>query len=677
MNQADYMVKMPQSLRKQIEAEPVYASWLKQGYTLERLLTDPVAMETVYNRMTDRERRVLQLIVSRIGCEPFDAGRLEKLAAPVMSGADAKVGFLLLLRKGICFTFRKSWGEHTYVMSHDALALWQRILYAAEPENGVTGDHSPAVELTEAGGLGLAHDMFQMLVYLHYEGVKLTKSGTFHKRHLQKLNELLSLRDDAFEGTGIKYAYADVYPLTIAVMLECLTRLKLLEQRGEELALGEAAARQWLALTEAGQTAVLYSLWRPVAFPAAVWLQHAALWLERWPTGIWLHADDLLRWLDKHKLTRHDEVADSAESQTAELERQWIKPLVAFGWMEKGRTPLGDSCYRWRMNPVERADEEQNDGRFYVQPDFEVLVPPDVPFAARWELAAFADLRKLDSITVYALSKNSLQRGLESGRTVDGLIRFLTRYAMYELPDNVRLTLEQWSKPFGKLSLSQAILLRCDTPDVADNVARLPGAADCFIERLGDCAWLVKPDKLKPLGALLDKSGWMPGKLALLDGTGGRLATSAAPGDGCALKLADQDGKLATTAADSWQELPVADKGFIYSRHSVGYFEMEQRLPHIAELYPDLNGVPAGWMKDYRTYHASTRREIVEKALEWKAALQVRLDGQDRFVAPRKLQETRGTWSMVGLEQSELQEVSLLADQWQEMKMIVPGINDI
>ncbi|UUZ95851.1 hypothetical protein LJK87_16520 [Paenibacillus sp. P25] len=66
--------------------------------------------------------------------------------------------------------------------------------------------------------------------------------------------------------------------------------------------------------------------------------------------------------------------------------------------------------------------------------------------------------------------------------------------------------------------------------------------------------------------------------------------------------------------------------------------------------------------------------------------MQVRKEGKDYRILPRKLQETRGTWCLTGWEPLSLDagdapvlsgsEIRWLADEWQEMKLIVPGIND-
>jgi hypothetical protein len=669
---------MPGELKARIEAEAIYATWLQRGETLESLWKSPVIMETVYNRLSVREKNVLHILVTSFGSEPFDWVKLERLCLHVMSGAEAKVGFLLLLKKGLVYMFRKTWGEHVYVLAEEALSLWQQILFGCDDGRMVRLPDNSAIDGIEGTETCLASLLFQTLVYIAQNDLKLTKNGTLHKKQLQNWLELLPIDDGEFHGSALKYAFADVYPVKLAVIMEFLLRLQLIEQRGDQLCLRELAVRRWLSLSESEQNKQLYLIWKTVVFPGTAWLQHAALLLERQPEGVWLGAQGLLQWLRSHNIVPASGGGPAADNELLDqLVQQWIRPLTAFGWMETAVSRAeGEAagCYRWRMHPLVPSVSlsEETDERFYVQPDFEILVPPDVPYTVRWELSFIADRLKSDQVSVYKLSKESLQRGLENGRKLKDSLEFLERYALYGIPDNVRLTLEQWAKPFGKVQLAEVLLLRCEDSEVAEAVRKLPGSADCLVEELGERAWIIRADRLKKLTELLDKAGWMPGKMTL-------LGDSSLPGtrnESSPDLISLEESKGHSGEFQSNGELPLADKGFLYSRHTFIYFEMEQKIPDIRDLYPDLQGVPQGWMKDYRTYHASTRREMVEKAMEWKTALQVRHNGRDQVIAPRKLQETRGSWSMTGLEQSNLQEVCLFPDDWQEMKIIVPGIND-
>jgi hypothetical protein len=704
MNHSYYLGRMQQGLKEKIEAESVYAGWIKQGLTLEHIWRDAAMMKVVYDQLSARERQVLLLLVTSIGCEPFDWVKLERLASASMSGAEAKVGFLLLLKKGLLHTFRKSWGEHLYVMAHDAMALWQQIVWAHEDRELLIvsreDEASQSIEQSDASGVGLAHALFQSMVYISDNELKLTKNGTLHKRQLQKWAELLPLHEEWLRGCGIQYAYADVYPVSVAVVWDVLARLEVLEQGPEAIVLQEEGAKRWLLLSEAEQNKQLYAMWKQVVFPAESWLQHMVLLLERQPEAVWLKADGILQWLRKHGMAVEAPMMDD-EQRLRQMEERWLLPLLAFGWIEKGQGSADEGSallYRWRKHPLadvrledlaapaapEAAEametSEAAGGCLYVQPDFEVLVPPDAAFAVRWELSAIADHLHSDSMSVYIISKESLQRGLENGRRIDQIIAFLEQHAIYGIPENVKMTLAQWAKPFGKVRLVQALLLRCEDIEVAKAVNKLPGVADCLLEPIGQQAWLIQAERLESLTALLDKAGWMTGNLVIMDG-------SESSGKLLHRPIMIEAELLAERETERWPQSQLqsqlqlqtrlqqkAGNGFIYSRQPFVHFEMELLLPAVEELYPNLKEVPTAWMKEYRLYHPTTRKEIVEKAIEWKTLLQIRIDGADHVLVPAKLQETRGTWSVTGLEEQQRKEICLFPGDWQEMRIILPGI---
>jgi hypothetical protein len=683
MNQAYYLGRMQQELKARIESDSVYASWVKQGLTLEQIGCDPAIMQSIYSQLTMRERQVLFAVVAFIGCEPFDWARLQSYTASSMSAAETKVGFLLLVNKGILYTFRKSWGEFVYVMAHDSLLLWQQILWAdgqiVVSIANQAEDISRYIELTEQGGPGIADAILQSLVYLSQNELKLGKNGTLHKRQLHNWAQLLPIRDEWLSAAGIAYAYDDIYPASIAIVLDFMIRLQIVEMGKERILIHNEAAKQWLLLSVAEQNKRIYELWKQVVFPAECWLQHAILLLERQLGEDWISLEAVIQWLRKCGIIRAGSIAvDSAMMN--QLEDRWLLPLLAFGWLEKGichAASKGDTgWYRWRKHPLAAVAGSQplaavagsqpleTAGRFYVQPDFEVLVPPDTPIAIRWELSAIADHCHTDQMSQYKISKKSLARGIGSGRAIDHIINFLERHALYGIPDNMRLTLEQWAKPLGKVRMEQALLLRCEDVTVAASINKLPGISECLLEPIGDQTWLVRAEMLPVLTALLDNAGWMTGKIVARDGS-----NSTQIDEGQALML-----DTAELTRYERVEQKIAAVGFIYSRQPVVHFEMGQQLHVIEDVYPNLDHVPVAWMKEYRTYHPTTRKEIIEAAIAWGTAIQIRVAGLDRKIVPSRIQETRGTWSLTGFEDPLYQEVCLLHDEWQEMKIMLPGL---
>ncbi|TVY08727.1 helicase-associated domain-containing protein [Paenibacillus cremeus] len=677
MNYSELLRRMPAALQSSLEEEEAYAPWLERGETLERIWANPVVIETVYNRMNPAERTVLRLLVRRIGCEPFDYGRLEKAAASDLSGAEARLGFVGLLRKGFVFAFRKSWGEYVYLLPEDGFRLWQRLLF---PEGPMVTADSAHVESWDSRSSELQDDLLQTLVLTAQQGLKLTKNGTLTKKQLQKLLELIRLDEHRLHGAAIKYAYADSYPLKAAVVLDMLLRLQLIGQEEDQFMLQTEMLQAWLLLPAAERTHRLYLIWKQLTCPAVAWMQHAALIVERMAEcAEWFKAEDMIAWLAAHDLLTDDPPADIA----SQLEGQWLQPLVGLGWMEEGREHGGAGVwYRWSRDPLAKGSGivKDGDGGLIVQPDFDILVPPDVPSTVVWELCCLADLVQQDQVCVYKLTKSSVRRALEHGRTAEGIVQFLERHALYGVPEHVRLGVEQWAKPFGKTRFMQAVLLRCADEETVRIVERLLEAGKYGQEKLGERDFIVSPEGVKPLTAALEKAGFMPGQLPLWSGTSDEQAEM---GHASYPEFQGHSEALSRSMF-GFPSVWSSEKGLIYSRTSVGYFEMEAQIPSTADLYPELQDIPAVWLRDYRAYHASTRKEIVERAIRMKTALQIRKDGSDYRIVPQKVQETRGTWSMTGISRMEESgaapeitgEVRLLADEWQEMKLILPGIND-
>ncbi|SCW39555.1 Helicase conserved C-terminal domain-containing protein [Paenibacillus tianmuensis] len=681
MNYAQLLMRMPRELKSQLEAETIYAPWLGQGASLCQIWTDPVVMETVCNRLSRSERTVLEAVVRRISSEPFDDAELERAAVGPLSGAEVKMGLAGLLRKGIVFSFLKTWGEPLYLMPEDGFACWQSVLFP-EMSSGL-GESPGSAGLSPAPALpaepNLARDLFYTMVLAAEQGLKLTKNGTLHKKQLQKLSERVRLREEALEPLSLKYAYADTYSPKIALVLDMLLRLQLVVSEDEELKLGVEAVDAFLDKPLAAQMRRLYSLWKTLALPAAAWQQHAVCLLERVTDGTWITAEQLLERLETFGLLPGTLECGERAERTRYLLRLWLEPLAALGFLEQGSDPIGGPVtYRWTF-PLGLRDElagedEAEDGGLMVQPDFELLVPPDVAGKVRWELCCLADLVARDQVSVYKLSKESVKRALENGRTAAEICDFLERHALYGVPDHVRLSIGQWAKPYGKTVFTQALLLRCADDETARTVAKLPAASPYVKEMLNGRDFLIAAADAKPLAVALEKAGFMPGLPAFPAAqteTDGEMRASRFP------KLSAEQ----TVSVKKLHTVEPLDKGLIYSRNSVGFLRLQTRLPETSDVYPSLQDIPPTWLRDYRNYHVSTRKEIVEKAIEMRSVLQIRKNGADFRIVPRKVQETRGTWCMTGLglsggAQDETSEVRWLAEEWQEMRLILPGIND-
>ena len=55
--------------------------------------------------------------------------------------------------------------------------------------------------------------------------------------------------------------------------------------------------------------------------------------------------------------------------------------------------------------------------------------------------------------------------------------------------------------------------------------------------------------------------------------------------------------------------------------------ELDHSLPDITSIVPDLNRIPIMWTRDWRSYHGSTAKQMMEQALELSAKLEIAVEG--------------------------------------------------
>ncbi len=155
--------------------------------------------------------------------------------------------------------------------------------------------------------------------------------------------------------------------------------------------------------------------------------------------------------------------------------------------------------------------EEMNE-RFLVQPDFEIMVPPGVSFADRWELEAASQHLSSDGVSLYRITKESFLFACENGRTAEGVLHFLESRSMYGLSGNIVSTLRGWGEQYGRTQLQEAVLLRCRDRETAEAVERMESAAPLLLGRLGEKDFIVNAAQKEELEELLYRSGLSPKK---------------------------------------------------------------------------------------------------------------------------------------------------------------------
>ncbi|MGG6310060.1 helicase-associated domain-containing protein [Paenibacillus macerans] len=629
------------------------------------------------------ELSALKQLFRRFAGQPFKLEQANAAAAGSVSGADIRAAIPALLGSGHAAAVRKAWGEKLYYLPLNQLLRQQTWEYAE-----LHAQDSERITLRREAKPGLALDLFRAACWIAGNGLRLTAKGTIHQKERSKLETRIRLSERDVAGLDLNYPHPDVYSPALAIVLDLLLARGLIAKDRSLWRLNPAALASWLALDiQAMNLALLRELLQRYV-PADAPLQHVALRLAAADirAGFWYSLEELIGALQEQGLLESGMPEDRGRWIAA-----WLEALCGCGWLELGDHPEDGMMFRWLIDReglaalsgegTEGGDPGALDadpgssfgrpiashpaGRVIVQPDFELLVPPDVPFTVRFELEACAEHVASDVMSVYRLSRASVDQASRYGRTPQDILAWLTEHAA-GVPEPVRSALEQWGREIGRTSLTEALLLSCADPEAADRIASIAALRD-KLERIGPRHFLVDAERATEVYKALDNERLAPpNRRTAADAEveypkPAELAQSA--GDGSGLRM----------------EQAAGNQGWIYKGADLHFYEPDREAPSREELFPDCSGVPAMWWKEMRSYHSSTARQLVDKALEWRTKLALQIGGDTVVCVPLDV-EGETVWrlrmrvlpsaSAVAEPQGEMW---LAPGDWQGIRLILPA----
>lgn len=237
--------------------------------------------------------------------------------------------------------------------------------------------------------------------------------------------------------------------------------------------------------------------------------------------------------------------------------------------------------FRWRVGRDEPAasykgtayEPKAAPGKIIVQPDFEILVPPDVAFSVRFELEACCEHVATDVMSVYRLTRASVEGASRYGRTPEEVSAFLTGHAAF-VPEPVLNALEQWGSEIGRTSFAEVLLLRCADAGAADRIASL-SALHGTVERIGPLDFIVNAEREAEVRKALAAERLAPP---------GRRSAEAEPDYP---RLTGRNSPPADASVFGWLE-GTGGQGWIYQGTDLHFYEPDDELPDDGQLFPGL-----------------------------------------------------------------------------------------
>lgn len=673
MNVQQLLFKLSEERLERYIQAPVWRLAKERGLSWQESAKAKEVIQEAAHLLTPYAAAVLKEMLRLFAAVPVEGERLinEIRMHTTLSGAECQLGVAELEEAGILFSVRKVWGESLYFVPLDCFAHWQQTLFPCT----VMPLTSNARERLMDGVMRpfcrpLGRQLLSAFSVLARSGLELTERGTLSKKTVAKLVQAVDLEEQWLKSFELKWAHQESYPLTAAFILEAASALGLLRTFEGTLQWDEDMLGNWLKLEEEARDRQLRDWCFTLFLSAGAASAHVAAALYGLQAGLWYSEREMEKWLDE----THINTGIAAELNRGRSEPSWFGLFHSMGWLElvdcndSGNMEL---LFRWKSTApfqIESKDQIFSENHVAVQPNGELIVDPECPFQVRWELELIAERKSEEQVAVYRLEAVSIARALEQGRTRAGIQSFLQQVSGGEpLTTAVEALLEVWTSRACRTEFAEVVLLRCDNEQMAAFVEKDSAIACMLLQKLGSLDFIVDKSKISEIRSLLQKAGYPPRKAV-------KSGTSNVDRRYPFIDFSVRTNESFSAPLSAGNDKPSATS-YIYEPFPLHHFELtEYEARKKMQPFSQMERVPLMWTKQLRAYHHSTRKELIEQALQWQTPVQLRMERELRSFVPERLEHQDGGWAVVGLlrDVPERQLIRLTPDMWDEMRLVIP-----
>ncbi len=378
----------------------------------------------------------------------------------------------------------------------------------------------------------LAWDTLTFLNYIGQNEVELTNQSYIPKRHIKKIGAMYWESGVAEDGEGSP---------RFSFMLALTDKLKLYEidSLSRRMFPGPGLD-EWLGLDILEQTRKFFEHWLNTPFlssqvPYPYYYRGNGVveqtnktiigWLTQCQPEVWYSLASLLNKIQREEpyfiRPRKDLLNQFGSQRLQEFARMWPRvegeiirvTLGILEWLGVARvsrneggkveafaiTKLGAELIG--IPGATHQEIAPTDKPLLVQPNFEIMVfAPQVN--TLWTLLKFSNLKKLDQVSLYNIDRAAVLRGLESGLTATVMLEWLESRSAQPLPQNLAVSIQDWSKGFRRVMVERTVLLEVEDPVVLDELLKTKQYSQYFVRRLSPTAAVVKLSDARSLNQL-------------------------------------------------------------------------------------------------------------------------------------------------------------------------------
>jgi hypothetical protein len=347
----------------------------------------------------------------------------------------------------------------------------------------------------------LFSDAVRAMVFLEHERPATLKSGGFPKQALRKLSQRLTIADPAYAG----------------FLMAGLLELGLVDDWAGRY-LPNAAADEWLCLSGPARLNGWCDRWLAnrhwcesvedsfqvgqFGYGSAVRLRQVLphLCLQLPSSGVSLAS---FRAVVEFIVPR----AVSDIEQSNDWDSAFARIIRSLHWMGLVRVSDGPAAAIWSGRMLDyvfaTVPEPEPTQDLVVQPNLEIVAPPNLALPALRQLLRFADASTAAGAIVAQLTVASVRRGMECGLTSEAMLDFLSERAAKGVPQTVTHFIRDVAGQYGQIELGPAeVYVKAATPELLAELMSSRALRPLLRPLTDTVALVTEADQSKVLAAL-------------------------------------------------------------------------------------------------------------------------------------------------------------------------------
>ncbi len=219
--------------------------------------------------------------------------------------------------------------------------------------------------------------------------------------------------------------------------------------------------------------------------------------------------------------------ANEEENKTKEAENPYslmdrlCDCACAFGILQDyGKDENGSTVYvkgrvmlKKAEKSVKKLSEDELPKVLNIDAGFNVTVFPGLSLNSLIPLMQIMDLKQFDTAAVFEITRKSIMRAFDCGFSVKDICSIIKKFCAYDLPENLLVSIEDWSNSYSSASLYRGYVLKVDekssvlvqhNPAIAPKISKIiaPGTFLLNVESDEDAQTLIKESGLDFIGSI-------------------------------------------------------------------------------------------------------------------------------------------------------------------------------